>query len=109
MNCRAGFSLRRASARLSRSSKWVRRADARCGRKPAPKLLQPLYTSPTKRTAGPRYSTNNSPMAFQSTYSSPCAPRVEDGVFWKALGWGERLEAVLLLTALGPFLIATGV
>jgi exopolysaccharide production protein ExoY len=48
-------------------------------------------------------------MAFQSTYASPCAQRLEDGVFWKALGWGERLEALLLLSTLAPFLIATGV
>jgi exopolysaccharide production protein ExoY len=34
---------------------------------------------------------------------------VEDGVFWKALGWGERLEAVLLLLALTPVLSVTGV
>lgn len=48
-------------------------------------------------------------MAFQSTYASPCAQRVEDSVFWKVLGWGERLEAVLLLVALAPFLVVTGV
>jgi exopolysaccharide production protein ExoY len=48
-------------------------------------------------------------MAFQSTYASPCTQRVEGSVFWKALAWAERLEAVLLLTALSPFLIATGV
>jgi exopolysaccharide production protein ExoY len=59
--------------------------------------------------ANPRYATNNSPMAFQSTYASPCAQRVEESGLWRAVGWGERLEAVLLLTALGPFLIATGV
>src|SRR6476469_5230327 len=48
-------------------------------------------------------------MAFQSTYASPCAQHVEDGLFWKALGWGERLEAVLLLLALTPVLSVTGV
>src|SRR5438874_10838093 len=48
-------------------------------------------------------------MVFQSTYASPCAQRAEAGVLWKALGWGERLEAVLLLVALAPFLMVTGV
>jgi exopolysaccharide production protein ExoY len=48
-------------------------------------------------------------MAFQSTYASPCAQRLEDGVAWKALAWVERLEALLLLLLLAPVLSVTGV
>jgi len=48
-------------------------------------------------------------MAFQSTYAAPCAERARDSVTWKALGWGERLGAVLLLIALSPILCVTGI
>ena len=48
-------------------------------------------------------------MAFQSTYAAPCADRAQDSVFWKALGWGERIVAVLLLAALSPVLAITGI
>jgi lipopolysaccharide/colanic/teichoic acid biosynthesis glycosyltransferase len=47
-------------------------------------------------------------MAFQSIYADPCVERVQDGVFWKVVGWAERLEAMLLLVLLSPILIATG-
>jgi lipopolysaccharide/colanic/teichoic acid biosynthesis glycosyltransferase len=48
-------------------------------------------------------------MAFQSIYADPCAEHAQSGVFWKALGWAERLEAGLLLATLSPVLIVTGV
>jgi exopolysaccharide production protein ExoY len=48
-------------------------------------------------------------MAFQSTYAAPCAERAQASVFWKALGWGERFGAILLLAALSPVLCVTGI
>ena len=48
-------------------------------------------------------------MAFQSTYAAPCAERARDSITWKALGWGERAAAVLLLLALSPILCVTGI
>jgi lipopolysaccharide/colanic/teichoic acid biosynthesis glycosyltransferase len=43
-------------------------------------------------------------MAFQSTCAAPCAQPAKDGVSWKAMGWGGRLGALLLLWLLAPFL-----
>lgn len=48
-------------------------------------------------------------MAFQSTYAAPCAQPARDSVTWKALGWGERLGAMLLLILLSPILCVTGI
>jgi lipopolysaccharide/colanic/teichoic acid biosynthesis glycosyltransferase len=47
-------------------------------------------------------------MAFQSTYADPCAGRAHDGVFWKVVALAERAEALLVLVALSPFLVGTG-
>src|SRR5579872_1072404 len=47
-------------------------------------------------------------MAFQSTFASPCAQHVDEGATWKAVGWAERLAAISLVIALGPFLLAIG-
>jgi len=48
-------------------------------------------------------------MAFHSIYADPYAQRAQEGAVWKAMGWAERLEAVLLLVALSPVLVVTGV
>jgi lipopolysaccharide/colanic/teichoic acid biosynthesis glycosyltransferase len=47
-------------------------------------------------------------MAFQSTYAAPCAERAQESAFWKVMGWGERLGAMLLLVLLSPILCLTG-
>jgi exopolysaccharide production protein ExoY len=41
-------------------------------------------------------------MALPSTFAAPCAQEFEEGAFWRAVGFGERLASVLLLPALGP-------
>src|SRR5215467_4085975 len=48
-------------------------------------------------------------MAFQSIYASACAQPDQDSVFWKALGWGERMGASVLLLTLSPVLIVSSV